>query len=200
MTTKLAIINLAMNSLAEKSTNTLDISDIQLQSVSDSYDILKQVLLSKANFKFAILWEKLTLSSETPACPYYKYSYNLPGDLLKIIQTIPVGLDYQIVRNKLNCNIPLGTQPNSGVFISYIANVDESYFTPLFSIALAYKVAADNCMLVTKNENLFQIMEAKAKDALNEAEHFDIISAPNPPISDNPLFYAHAGRIGMGNY
>lgn len=182
MTARLGIINIARNCLGELPVVTEDLADMNLQSMINLYEINKKSMLSMADWSFAMKWLKLQKSAETPVNTNYKYCYNIPANLVKLLATNPMKLDYEMVTgNKLYCNI------DSDLFIKYVFEANEDEFPFYFQQALAYRVAADSAMLITQNVTIFQIWESKAEKSMADAEYLNAIAEPSTKILDNEM-------------
>jgi len=184
MATELSIINLSRSLLGEETVLTLDLTNPDLQATSDLYETIKKNLLEQYDWNFAKSWAILVKSEETPADPNYMYSYNVPGDLLKIIDTYPSRSDYAIVRDKIYSNI------DKDFRIRYIANVNVEYFTTYFEMVLVHELALYSCNLITGKSEKIPILKQWSDQVTNDAMHFDSVSTKSEKIVANELSIA----------
>lgn len=133
------------------------------------YDVLRQgELRKKPGWNFAIAQVSLAASATTPLFDR-AYSFPLPGDFLAMARPFPES-DY----NDLDWIVQNGQiyTKRSGVLnIRYVQDVsDTSRFDPLFSIALAAKLASACADAITQSNEKVKTSDMAYKMAIEDAK------------------------------
>jgi hypothetical protein len=159
------ICNMALTMLATSRITTLEDANENARKLNIVYQPTKEALLSEHNWNFAIVQDTLSEASGYPVIGIYAYHFSLPYDCIRVIRVEDdepfVVLNGKVLTNSETC------------VIEYISNADEGDFSPGFSRALAFRLAADLAFGVTQNATLAQGMELKAQQALKEAKWTD---------------------------
>ena len=140
------------------------------------YDKIRDELLRKHNWNFATT--RTTLTTKSDVSPAYGFSnaFALPPDFLRFaqpeIRTLKFALeDHQGQRSILT--------DLSQIAFRYVADVtDVNRFDDVFKRCLAYRIAADLCISMTKNQALRDRMRAEFQDMIDEAQFADHQEAP----------------------
>lgn len=113
----------ALNKIGANSITSLDEGTVEADICSSIYSSLKQKLLSLYSWSFAIKTSNLE-KTELAERYDYTYAYVLPIDFLRAIK-IASGDSYKIAGNYLFSD-------DNEVNLEYVADVEESKFSPLF--------------------------------------------------------------------
>jgi hypothetical protein len=175
------IIKVALALLGHTTPDDLDLDKNPLyKKVAELYDCTKIDLLSRYDWKFAIVRAKLRNLGK---CQENRYMYELPWDLLKIQQIIP------------NCNY---SREGGNIFsytdnlaLLYVCNVKDSSFPEFFKILLTYSLAAVSAALITQNETIARKWELEAGQRFCIAVANDTAEQATHGISRNSIYTSH---------
>jgi hypothetical protein len=164
--------------------NLVNQSDIVTAAVN-SWDYLLQSVVSKYFWRFATLIAVLSQNVVPPIGGYWRYSYQLPADFLKLVHLWPQQWDFEIYRNNLlYANFNNQSQP---LYLEYQNTPLVETFPPYFQEYFAYEIAAylalSNAQMpdyyeAIKKERDFQLAVALAADAQNR---------PQTPLQSAPM-------------
>ena len=155
-TSEVSICNMAIASLGGTPITSLEYTESATPETilcSTHYEASRDAVLEEREWAFAMRRAKLNKLADAPIG--YDAAFQLPSDLLRVIKvgTDPefLGLVYDWVREGSQILI------NSGqVYIRYIIRcVDPSRFSSGFVQALSARIAADICVGLTNNPELF---------------------------------------------
>jgi hypothetical protein len=161
MFSKLQIANLGLSKIASSRISRLDPPVSKLEHfVQDGYDHWKRTEIAKRRWVFATEDDYALAKVDTLTDVARPYKYSLPADCLR-----PVRLK----RTEWKQRRRFIYSANDNLKISYIMNVDEADFDPLFVEVLACRVAQECVEFVTqsnqKKEDTFALYNEAVKVA-----------------------------------
>ena len=130
------------------------------------YDSCKRFLLQSHNWRFAMKRSSLTkLGGHSD--DVYRYAYQIPADCLKVIQVDGDCPEWHRFGSEIWTNL-------DPFVCEYIAEIDESLFSPTFEKVLQYYLAAEVSMKLTGSASLRGQAEQKyAKLFLHDLQRSD---------------------------
>ena len=171
------ICNLALGQLgADRITNFENPETPNEQLCNLYYPIMRSALLEERDWTFITKRAKLTIVDSLPPEWGYAYAFTLPSDVARVIDVrdnakdnAPSTFEWRMEGGKIICDAKI-------IYVRYIiSDVSEDKFSPMFTVALAARLAAEMCMQVTENNGLFstlwnvfsnKIQEAKVSDQM----------------------------------
>jgi len=143
--TKIAICNLALRMLKQKTIESLDEENESARELNAIYDYVLKELLTEHPWNFATKRVALVQLEETPAFEY-TYVYTLPDDCMRVLETEDQ-TEYQIENGKL-------LSDEATVNIRYISyETDPEKYTHNFIATFALRLACEMCYPLTGNSN-----------------------------------------------
>lgn len=187
--TKIQIISNALILLGKGPVTTIAGAGDFGAAADSWYDLLKESVLAKNNWRFATKIQALTKLVETPVVDLYSYSYLLPSDYLSVWRLYPNTLDFQLYGNqRLYSSV-------DGLVMEYRYAPDPSlwpyYFIEYFVVELAEKLA----LAVAKSEAYAQEMRALKQAALPQALNADAQAHPNSVLAFDPFIEVRGAGI-----
>jgi len=131
MASKIDLVSNAMILIGDKPIDSLDGDDRRQVVASNLYDNIVEFELSKHRWGFARAKAQLSLTTETLIDNEYRYSYQLPTNMLVLIKIYPK-IDYQIYGDKVYCNF------SQKLTCDYIAQTDASEWPVYFRKMIEY--------------------------------------------------------------
>ena len=167
----ITICNLALAKLGEQSIASLTDGSLEARFCSLYYPVVKQELLLSNSWNFAT---KLVKLNQLADCPLFgwSYAYQLPTDYGRMAafnQDNEVSMlhDYEIQGQVLLTN-----QPDAE--LAYVSiSIAENFFTPIFTNALATKLAIELCKPISGSTELKSHLEQELRALLGEAGQID---------------------------
>lgn len=183
--TKVQVISNALTILGKKPIMSLVNQGDMVTAAEQAFDFLLPVRLSEGFWRFATKILPLSQSTQTPIGGYWKYTYVLPGDYLKLVHLWPQIYNYEMYTGGLMYS----NYNNSGqpLFIEYVfmPTIAEfpSYFWGYFVYELAMYMALSNAQSVQYYDALapardMEMARAMAADAQNR---------PQTPLQSKPM-------------
>ncbi len=133
------------------------------------YDNVCRSLLASYPWRFALSQKKLNRLDETPVADY-RYAYQIPADVLRIISAGTglrgKGISYRVYQNQLHTDA-------DSVVLTYIARLNEAYFPDFFVEVLVNHLAVAFCLPLTESTNRLEYMTKLAADSLRTAKLID---------------------------
>ena len=124
---------------------------------------------------------------ETPLTTFYKYVYQLPGDLLAIWRLEPIGEPFEVyAENKLYAN-------NQSLLCEYRYYVDEAYWPQYFADLVSALLAERFAIAVLRNMQLAKEMKEWATDKYRSAIFVDNQNRPNDILINVPALRVRSG-------
>ena len=171
MSSAIDIASAALVKLGDKPIASFDEGTVTATTVSTLYPVTRDTLLSCKDWRFAIRSERLARVASTDPVDY-ACQYQLPDDYIRAISaglsdyTTSKGLAYDIRCNRLFTN-------GDGIYLKYIARVDEAFMPAWFVTALIDRLAADLCMAISDDSRRFNLLRQDALHSLGEARRLD---------------------------
>lgn len=187
---EVSISNSALSKIGADTILTLNDNTTQGRLANQQYAKVRDSLLQEHPWKFAVGRKELALSATyTPAFEYEK-AFQLPEDLLRLIETDLDRVSYEAWDTEIDTNTELRylvTNADS-VKIKYISKVSEAHFTPLFAEVLAARLAAEWAYAITQNASLAQLLDSKYKEKLREARSMSAMEASPKQVEADEWF------------
>lgn len=154
MASKLSIISGAAVRLGESPVISLSEDTKTAQAGNALYDTILDSSLSMTRWRFATGQIALSLLTEAPLDPRWRFAYQLPTNpaVVTIIKVFP-RTDYERYENKLYCNT------GNGLAIDYVYRPDADRFPPYFVELMEIRMASAMAMPVTGSRTLKQLMD-----------------------------------------
>ena len=119
----------------------------------------------------------------------WSYAYQIPSDCLKVVVTDGSCSKWQRFKDQVWTNI-------SPFTVEYIADVDESYFSPTFEKALQYYLAAEVAMELTGSSTVRDKCEQKYMQAVVEAIEANDLEAGDQEFDEYAGEHLRFGSAG----
>ena len=168
----------ALNKIGANAIVSFDEGTPEAEICGSLYSTLKYKLLSIFSWSFATASQKLNRVVEDSKSEY-GYSYALPGDFLRALK-ISSNSPYKILGNYLYCN-------DEEVYLDYIANVNEEYFTPVFISAFVYLMAAELSISLLNDTSKYSLFYKLFNSEIREAKAIDSMQETNKSFVNFPL-------------
>ncbi len=158
MASEAQICSAALAMLGQTPISSLSQNAPRAEKCNAVFSMLRDAELGSHNWKFATVYVDLSRVDETPDFNY-DYSYQLPGDFLKLTQPDDNTIEYRIVGDKLYTNA-------DEIGIEYIKQVtDSGSFSVQFTDLLTARIAKELAWGITNNRLL----------AVDVAENYNIV-------------------------
>jgi len=179
---KVQIISFALGLLGRKPIITLDNQNDITAAAEQAFDFLVPVILSKGQWRFATKIIQVSELEVDPIITYWKYSYQLPSDYLKMIRQYPHNYDFEMYDDlKMYSNV------GGPLYIEYIFQPSISQFPPYFNEYLAYAIA-ENLALSNAHSVTFASKLAQDKGVIMaQALASDAQNRPQTPLMSQPI-------------
>lgn len=198
MSSKTEIANLALGFVGAKRIISLDDNNSRANSCNDMYPLARDASLEAREWSFAS--KRVVLAQDGVAPEYgYGYKFAIPSDNLRVLKVdsdpdFRREIDWTLADGFILCN-------HDTIYIKYIYRANESTFTAMFSQAVAYKLAADICIPLTKNVALMPQMMNTWDNMIGEAASLDGMQGKREILKANRLVGSRSmGFIGGGNF
>lgn len=167
MATQIDIFNNALVLLGSPTVTNVNQNARSAQSLLAIYDSVRRAeLRKKPAWNFSIKLATLNANAITPI--YGRgYSYPLPIDFLAMAPQFPESNYYN--NDWLIQDRQIFTAQGGTINVRYVADVDESYFDPLFVDSLSAALARKGCNAITQSKGMFQVVDATYKESIMEA-------------------------------
>lgn len=198
------IVNSALVKIGENTIVDLDEDTEPARAAKRQYPILRDRLIRNYRWNFAMKRATLALASDAPAFGF-TYKFRLPTDYIRIVGIYD---ERERVENYTSSRVPwkveegflLSNELVTQVF--YLAKIENvSEFDPLFSEALALKLAVDLAYKLSTGPDRVEDLEALFQAAIREAKQADAIEGRPEVVTasdwiDSRFFYNGPLRIG----
>lgn len=183
MASSTQIVNMALLKVGHGPLISLDLDESEVAVTARVvYDLCLDDMLAAHPWNFANQRVSLPQLTYTQVGDAWTYAYQLPNDCLRVHSVEPLGAQFEINGRVLLCNLA------PPVVVTYMRREsDTTMFTPLFSMALVYRLAMEFSTTLsardTHTSNFTQqyfgkLQEAKAADGQEEGPRYE---------DDNPL-------------
>lgn len=190
------IKNLALQELNHETiTDWTDTNNTDIAIINTQYILAKPVALSMYQWSWAFKYAELTGATNTGTLSKYKYEMTLPTDFIGYLSAytndkMHVLADYLNVGNKIYTN-------SQKLYIKYIANVDESIFTPefvdWFKMFLAQRING----YLNGDMQRQQLLTSEEPFFFRKAKNIDSKRNKHESLDGNPILWIR-GRLGGG--
>lgn len=198
MTTRLDVLNIALNALGEPSTRDVLSTEKWVRRANEAYDRVATRLLEQHPWNFAEEAEQLTATTPTPID--FEYGYNKPASCLRV--------NYVSDTAKRN-SAPIYYRDRGGRILAnsdivVLWYVSSAYLNltgawpELFADAVGKTIAAEIGPVTTASNPKDDILQTKAARALRKAQHADAQSNgvwTPPPGRYVTTRYSLTGRV-----
>ena len=167
MASPVDICNSALTKLGVEHIVSLDEDSKAARLCKEQYPKIRDKVIGSHFWNFAMKRETLADLGITPAFGF-TYTYALPADYIRVLHTKNKSIRFKIEQNK---RLLSNLTPMSILYIAKITDV--SMYSPIFSEALAYKLAVDIGYALTQNRSLIADINALAKIEMSDARSFD---------------------------
>lgn len=185
MATRLQILNLALGKLSPNRIVNDNPPKTALEAyMVNNYDVAwRNTELTKRRWVFATKFEvplTLTATLDPEPSDYRKYQFALPNDCLRPIRE---------KRTEWKQRGKFAYSSGNTLNLSYIANIPENDFDPLFVDVLASWIAIQACMYVTESNTKMQARREEYMQSVNFAKQVNaFIIGPEDIQSDDDDF------------
>jgi hypothetical protein len=180
MASKVSIANRALTKLGEDRILLLTDDNKRARTINQMFDDVLDAELRRYRWTFAITRDSLPALADAPAWGY-SYKYPLPSDYLALIQVNDIYV--RAGNSSALWSVEAGnilTNIEAPLKIRYIQRVtNPGLFDPMFSEALACKLAMEACETLTQSETKFSRMAEQYKATVLDAQRQ--ASIENPP-------------------
>lgn len=192
MASLIEICNRALTKLGVARITSLDDNNEQARALNTMLPLVKASELRAYTWNFSIQRASLAELSTAPAFDYAR-QFQLPSDCLRILWAGEVFpgpnlSDFQnggVVDYEVEGRMIL-TDLAAPLKLRYVANIeDPGQFDPLFSEALACKLAVELAESMTGSSTIRQLAWDEYKQAIRKALRSDAIEAPSQAIADD---------------
>ena len=173
---KIDIINKALGMLGANQIATLEDKTLEAEAGNKMYRSSLDSVLAETDWTFAIKRSLLTLSEDKhPAWGEGNY-FELPADLIKIVDVMDRDVFWRREGNYI-------FTPASEFGLVYVARcVDPSYYPPYFIDALSAKLAVEMCYLLTNSTEKTNVLID-----LYRGEYLPIAKTKNAREKSHPI-------------
>jgi hypothetical protein len=180
MASKVSIANRALTKLGEDRILLLTDDNKRARTINQMFDDVLDAELRRYRWTFAITRDSLPALADAPAWGY-AYKYPLPSDYLALIQVNDIYV--RAGNSSALWSVEAGhilTNIEAPLKVRYIQRVtNPGLFDPMFSEALACKLAMEACETLTQSETKFNRMAEQYKATVLDAQRQ--ASIENPP-------------------
>lgn len=182
---RVQIISHALTLMGRKPVSSLVNQGDLVNCADQAFDLLLATALSTCSWRFAATIATLNKLNETPEGGYWKYSYALPSDYLKLLRLYPQTYNFELFSDKrLYSNID---NSNVNFYIEYIFQPDAgklpAYFVKYFALELASHLALSNAQV----PDYIQELERRRVIQLSIAQAADAQNRPQTSIQSHPI-------------
>lgn len=184
MINELYIINGVFNRLGESGVVSVE-DDDRATLIQQAIIYSLREIASKADWYFLKAYDVLAKTTNTDPTLDWKYEYQLPVDLVKIVRLPDWLFQYERIGTKILTN-----DNSEQIGLYYIKldknNIPYANFTEQFSKALIDKIAEKVAYPLTQDMNIYQLMLEEAKMSLADAINHNEFEQPQYSRPNNP--------------
>jgi len=178
MATDVSMSSNALLRIGDNAINSFSDSGAGAKIASNIFDTVYENELTVHPWRFAIGKVALSQLVDTPLNEW-EYAYQLPGDLLAVIQVYP-RTEFEIYEDKLYSNM-------NTTEIDYQFKPNETSLPPYFVKLMELRLASEFAVSVSHNRSLAETYKIMADEQFLIATHTDSIQRPNVAISSSPF-------------
>ena len=165
---EVAICNQALGWLGANLITSLDDESTEAQLCKLNYNPLRDAVLERVDWSFAIKRFVAAPLVQPPAY-HYSHAFELDSEVLRVITVSASADDYPQVEDWVVEDRKILMNYNTCYYRAVTAVTDSTRFSPLFVQALAARLAADMAIPLTNSrtlqEDMFKIYVAKVREA-----------------------------------
>ena len=190
------IKNLALTELNHETiSDWSDTTNTDIELINTQYNLAKPIALSMYQWSWAFKYKELTGAVNTGTLSKYKYVMTLPSDFIGYLaaytdDNMHVLADYLTVGDSIYTNA-------DKLYIKYIANVDESIFTPEFIDWFKMFLAQRLNGYLNGDMQRQQLLNSEEPFFFRKAKNIDSKRNKHESLDGNPLLWIR-GKIGGG--
>ena len=189
MASQVEIVNQALTKIGAARITSMSDPGKSAAVMSAIYDIKRDAELSANPWTFSIKRVQIPASSTAPSFGW-AYSYPLPADYLSMVE---VGQNFTFYSSDLGPLFTLESDPATGgmailsdesspIDVRYVYRVTTpGLFSPLFTEALACRLAAEACEEITQSTSKRELAWEEYRRALRNARRVNAIEQPPQP-------------------
>jgi len=171
ITTEIDVINKALTLLGDRVISSRSENNERARVMDAIYDNTRDRILRECPWNFAVKRVKLS-SSGTPVWGDYGYLYPLPTDFLYMMET-DGATDYTIEGGNILSDATNGVAGGT-LSIRYVSRVtDVSRMDPLFTEALAFRLAYDACEKITQSNTKKDYLYREYETTMARAKRYN---------------------------
>lgn len=169
------IANIALQKLGVGSISDLGQDHSGAKAVLKCYNAMRDLELSKHNWRFAVARSQLAAHVTAPAFDYAR-AYPLPADWLRTILPATTSLDWSMENHAGLRAILTNANELKLVYVKRVT--DTTIFHPTFDEALACRIAHQCCEEATGSNTKKDLVREEYKDAVLEAKKANAFFLP----------------------
>jgi hypothetical protein len=195
MSSKTEIFNLALGIVGAERILSPSDENKRAQVCRDTYNLARNASLEGRLWSFAT---KKVLLNPDPIAPEYDFGFRflIPSDSLRVVKVDSNDqyireIHWELADGYVECDY-------SPIKVKYIYAADESKFSPNFAMAVAYKLAAEICIPLSKNIALRPQFLNDWTQMLSEAATLDGMQGKREQLKANRLVGSRSGGVQHG--
>lgn len=183
---KLAIINLALDIIGDTPLQSLTDDRLAQEVANRCYDVAIGTALSRAPWRFATVKRDLSRLVDTPLNEW-SHAYQVPAECRRLERVYP-DQPYEIYGDKLYCN----GSALSADFVACLPGI-EGLMPDHFALYAAHELAVLICSPLTGSDDKMQKAEGQRVSALGASMAVDAQQRPNRIFRHSPFLAARLG-------
>ena len=173
-TSEVSICNQALGWLGANLITSFDDQTKEANLCGANYASLRDAVLERGDWTFAIRRAELPQLGEDELVPGYGNAYQLPSDCIRVIQASPDARYIDTSTMHWEAEDRKVLTDNGACFIKYVYREEDPVrFSPGFVQSLAYRIAAELAIPLTKSRQLQGQMLTIYEDRVKEATGMD---------------------------
>ena len=172
---KIDLVNRALVSIGATPIQGFNENTSEAMVLKESYDGIRDGLLSSYQWRFAIKTKKLQLLNVDDKG---LYNFSLPADCLRILK---VNANQYQIHN----NILITTTQN--IEVDYIFRPEEENFPPYFDNVLVFRICAEICLPLTDSTTRTEFLFRRYENEFKQARLVDASQEMNTNLDFNIL-------------
>lgn len=182
MATQLDICNSALIKLGAEPITALTDNNKRAKLCLQQYSKSKRKLLYNDPWNFAIQREELSATGDIPVYGFDN-TFDLPTDYLRILDLEVLSKEWRMEGDTILAN-------DDTIKVRYIAEVEESLFSPPFEEALSLHIAYDLSYALVQDKSYRTQLQQEREFALAQARSFNSQEGTPPELTDDSFLVA----------
>lgn len=184
MTTKIDVINVALQMLGVDETSNLDPANKFLIAAANQYENIVQSNIANLDWRFATRFEQLSQLVERPETSYFEYFYEVPADFLAVVRLEPNTVDYEFYsKGRILSNA-------TTLKMEYRYRVAEEFWPLYFADFISASLASRLAITTVRNMEIAKELKIVAQEAFAKASFSDNQNRPNSQLWYVPTIQA----------